>query len=133
MHRRGYGRCINDWGILVRFTKAILLGAAAFMLAGCGGGVSTPEDVRGVWSDACPTGMLGVDADTIHFLYPSKSEFKLTGSEWDGKTWRATFTNASGNTITDNYVLENGQLFVDTVTVDGKTSTGNRIHMTKCD
>lgn len=128
-----YAEASTIWGKRMTFTKVILFGAAAVLLAGCGGGVSTPEEVRGVWSDACPTGMLGVDADTIHFLYPSKSEFKLTGSEWDGHTWKATFTNATGNTITDNYVLENNQLFVDTVTVDGKTSTGNRIHMTKCE
>ena len=114
------------------FTKVSLFCAAVVLLAGCGGGVSTPDEVRGTWSDACPTGMLSVDTDTLHILYPSKEDFTLTASAFDGRTWKATFEN-NGKTITDSYVLENGSLWLDTVTVDGATATGNRIKMSKCE
>lgn len=119
--------------MLLNITRFALLGVAGLMLAGCGGGVSTPDEVRGTWSDACPTGMLSVDADTLHILYPSKQDFTLTASDFDGKTWKASFKNAGGDTVTDNYVLENGSLTLDTVTVNGATSTGSRIKMTKCE
>jgi hypothetical protein len=102
------------------------------MLVGCGGGVSTPDDVRGTWSDACPTGMLSVDADAIHILYPNKQDFTLTASEFDGHTWKASFENG-GKKITDNYVLENGTLWLDTVTVDGSSFSGPKTKMTRCE
>ena len=116
----------------MQFTKVILLGAASIMLAGCGGGVSTPDEVRGTWSDACPTGMLSVDADSLHILYPNKQDFTLTASEFDGHTWKASIENG-GKKIVDSYVLENGTLWLDSVTVDGNSFSGPKTKMTKCE
>ena len=112
-------------------TKVILFGAAAVLLAGCGGGVSTPDEVRGTWSDACPTGMVSIDSGTLHILYPEKQDFALTASAFDGKTWKASFENG-GKKITDNYVLDGGSLWLDTVTVDGTSFSGPKTKMTKC-
>ena len=105
---------------------------ASLMLAGCSGGVTTPTEVRGTWSDACPTGMLSVDDSAMHILYPNKQDFTLTASEFDGRTWKASFEN-SGKKITDSYVLENGTLWLNTVTVDGSSFSGPKTKMTKCE
>lgn len=112
-------------------TQFFLMGFAALTLAGCGGGVSTPDEVRGTWSDACPAGMVAVDSDTLHILAPDKEDFTLTASAFDGKTWKASFENG-GKKITDNYVLDNGTLTLDTVEVDGASFSGNKIKMSKC-
>ena len=75
--------------------------------------------------------LAGVDADALRILYPNKQDFTLTASEFDGHTWKASF-EYGGKKITDNYVLENGSLWLDTVTVDGSSFSGPKTKMTKC-
>jgi hypothetical protein len=113
-------------------TASVAFFAACLLLAGCGGGgVSTPEPLRGVWSDACPTGMLQIDEDTLHILYPAKQDFAITASEFDGKTWKVSFQN-DGKTITDVYVFEEDTLRAEQVITEAGTFNSNKIRMKKC-
>jgi major membrane immunogen (membrane-anchored lipoprotein) len=109
--------------------------AAAVLLAGCGDsgskGLSAPEALIGTWSDACPRGMITIDADTLHIDFPEKEDFKLTASEFDGKTWKASFENG-GKKITDVYVFEDNTLRADQIITESGTFNSNKIRMTKC-
>ncbi|MEI9995415.1 MAG: hypothetical protein WDM91_12530 [Rhizomicrobium sp.] len=111
--------------------KLLLIAALSATLASCSGGVSTPEALRGTWSDACPNGMIQVDADTLHILYPEKQDFALTASAFDGRTWKASFENG-GKKITDVYVFEDNTLRAESVIVDGSTFNSNKLRLTKC-
>ncbi len=112
-------------------TKALLFAMIGVSLASCGGGASTPEEVRGTWSDACPTGEIQIDAGAFHILYPSKQDFDLTASEFDGHTLKLTFEN-DGKKITDVYQYQNNTLMADQVIVDGQTSNGDKRVLNKC-
>ncbi|MBV9418266.1 MAG: hypothetical protein JO348_00705 [Alphaproteobacteria bacterium] len=112
-------------------TKIMLFAAMSVALAGCGGGVSTPEQVRGTWGTDCSTPTLQVDDSALHILYPNKQDFTLTASDFDGKNWNATFENG-GKKITDGYVLEDGTLRLENVTVDGNSFSGDKTKLNKC-
>ncbi|HEY0302818.1 MAG TPA: hypothetical protein VGC36_15840 [Rhizomicrobium sp.] len=115
----------------MRPAHILLFAAMGTTLAACGSGVSTPSELRGVWSDACPTGMIEVGEDTLHILYPNRQDFQITESTFDGKTWKFSFDN-NGKKITDVYVYENNTLRAEQVILDSGTFNSNKIRMTKC-
>ncbi len=101
-------------------------------LAACGGGVSTPDEVRGKWSSECSTPTLEIDASALHILYPAKQDFDLTASEFDGKTLKLSFEN-DGKKITDVYQFDGKTLMADQVIVDGQTFNGDKQVLNKCE
>jgi hypothetical protein len=112
-------------------TKIILFAAMSVALAACGGGVSTPDAVRGSWGAECSAPTLRIDADSLHILYPQKQDFDLTASEFDGTTLKLSLVN-EGKKITDVYTFENNTLTPTQVIVDGQTFNGDKQPLSKC-
>jgi hypothetical protein len=112
-------------------TKILLFAAMSVSLMACGGGVSTPDDVRGKWGADCSAPTLQIDASSLHILYPQAQDFDLTASEFDGKTLKLSLTN-EGKKITDVYTYENDTLTPEQVIVDGAEFSGDKITMKKC-
>ncbi len=112
-------------------TKIILFATVATTLAACGGGVSTPDEVRGKWGVECSAPTIEIDASALHILYPQAQDFDLTASEFDGTTLKLSLVNA-GKKITDVYTYANGTLTPTNVIVDGQTFSGDKVPLQKC-
>ena len=113
-------------------SRVILFGAVSVLLAACGGGVSTPDEVRGKWGTDCSAPTLQIDASSLHILYPNKQDFDLTASEFDGKTLKLSLEN-EGKKITDVYTFANNTLTPEQVIVDGNTFSGDKQPLSKCE
>jgi len=111
--------------------RITLFGALSVLLASCGGGVSTPEAVRGTWGTECSMPTLRIDESSLHILYPQKEDFDLTAAEFDGKTLKLSLENG-GKKITDVYSFANNTLTPEQVIVDGSTFSGDKQPLNKC-
>ncbi|HEX4303046.1 MAG TPA: hypothetical protein VHZ78_09650 [Rhizomicrobium sp.] len=112
-------------------TKIILFAAVGVSLAACGGGVSTPDAVRGKWGTECSAPTIQIDASALHILYPQAQDFDLTAAELDGTTLKLSLVN-EGKKITDVYEYANDTLTPTQVIIDGQTFSGDRIPLNKC-
>ena len=109
----------------------IILALAGVTLAGCGNSVSTPEQLRGVWSDNCPSGMIQIDENQLHILYPKREDFDLTAASFDGKNLSLSF-ETDGKKITDVYVYDGKSLAIDHVITESGTFNSDKTPLTKC-
>ena len=102
-------------------------------LSGCGGGggVSTPQALRGVWGDACPAGEIQIDASQFHVLYPKREDFDLTASAYDGKNLSLSFLS-DGKKTTDVYVYDGKSLLLDHVILENGTFNSDKTPLAKC-
>jgi hypothetical protein len=120
----------TDWDMRMR-THFIIFGLAAVSLAGCGSSVSTPEQLRGVWSDNCPSGMIQIDENQLHILYPKREDFDLTEANFDGKNLSLSF-ESDGKKITDVYVYDGKTLAIDHIITESGTFNSDKTPLTKC-
>ena len=111
--------------------QLLTLALAGVTLAGCGSGVSTPAQLRGVWSDACPTGEVQIDESQLHVLYPSREDFNLTAAAFDGRNLSLSFLT-DGKKATDVYVYDGTTLLLDHVILETGTFNSDKRPMTKC-
>jgi hypothetical protein len=109
----------------------IVIALAGVTLAGCGSSVSTPEQLRGVWSDSCPAGMIQIDENQLHILYPKREDFDLTASSFDGKNLSLSF-ETGGKKVTDVYVYNGKTLSIDHVITESGTFNSDKAPLTKC-
>ena len=114
------------------FKTIAIFALVGISLAGCGTGVSTPEQLRGTWSDSCPTGKIEIGEDELQILYPEKKEFDLTSSNFDGKSLTISF-KTDGKTVTDVFVYDGKSLSADHVITEAGTFNSDKIPMTRCD
>ena len=111
--------------------KILMFAAIGVSLSACGGGVSTPDAVRGKWGADCSAPTLQIDASALHILYPQVQDVDLTASEFDGTTLKLSLVN-EGKKITDVYTYADNMLTPRQVIVDGATFNGDKIPLSKC-
>jgi hypothetical protein len=112
--------------------QLLALAVCGVALSGCGGGgVSTPQALRGVWGDACPAGEIQIDEAQFHVLYPKREDFDLTASAYDGKNLSLSFLS-DGKKTTDVYVYDGKSLLLDHVILENGTFNSDKTPLAKC-